>query len=206
MKPNPVAPNWRGYYRWTAKRPPRELLLRVLDHIGQEGKVRRRRTVVDLGFGAGSDTLELLRQKWRVWAIDQEPAAAESLGSRVPARWRASLKIRTAPMEGISLPKVDLVYASYSLPFCASAEFPRLWATIRGALHPGGHFAGQLFGDRDAWAGHRPMTFLTTRQVRQLTRGYRVELFREEEEEGRSFEGPKHWHLFELILEKPRSP
>ncbi len=107
-------------------------------------------------------------------------------------------------MEGLSLPKVDLVYASFSLPFCAPAEFPSLWATIRRALVPGGHFAGQLFGDRDEWAGKRPMTFHTIRQARALTTGYRVELFRETVEEGRSYEGPKHWHIFDLILEKPR--
>jgi SAM-dependent methyltransferase len=187
-----------------ARRPPRELLLRTLDHLDWEGKPRRKRTAVDLGFGAGNDTLELLHRQWRVLAIDGEPAAREFLAGRVPARQRGSLTLQTSPMEGLSLPKVDLVYASFSLPFCAPAEFPRLWATIRRALVPGGHFAGQLFGDRDGWAGKRPMTFHTIRQARALTKGYRVELFRETVEEGRSYDGPKHWHIFDLILEKPR--
>jgi hypothetical protein len=108
-------------------------------------------------------------------------------------------------MQGLSLPKVDLIYASFSLPFCGPAEFPRLWATIRRALVPGGHFAGQLFGDRDEWAGKRPMSFHTIRQARALTKRYRVELFRETEEDGQAYDGPKHWHIFDLILEKPRS-
>ncbi len=107
-------------------------------------------------------------------------------------------------MEGLSLPPADLVYASFSLPFCDPAEFPTLWATIRQAVVPGGHLAGVLFGDRDEWAGKRPMSFHTMRQVRALLRGYRVELLRESEEEGRSFEGPKHWHFFDFILERPR--
>jgi tellurite methyltransferase len=199
-----AARRWRGYYRWTAHRPPRELLLRTLDHIDWEGRPRRRRTAVDLGFGAGNDTLELLRRKWRVLAIDREEAAAAFLTRRVPPRWRSALTVRTAPMEGLSLPRVDLVYASYSVPFCAPSKFPRLWSTLRNALRPGGHLACHLFGDRDEWAGSRPMTFRTLRQVRSLVRGYRVELFREEEEDGRSFDGPKHWHVFELILEKVR--
>jgi tellurite methyltransferase len=202
--PTRKKPNWSGFYRWTARRPPRELLLRTLDHVEWEGKPRRRRTAVDLGFGAGNDTLELLKRRWNVLAIDGEPSAKTFLAGRVPRGQRNLLTLRTAPMEGLVLPKVDLVYASFSLPFCAPAEFPGLWKTIRRSLRPGGHFAGQLFGNRDEWAKQRPMTFHTIREARALTRGFRVELFRETEEEGRSFDGPKHWHFFDLILEKPR--
>ena len=75
---------------------------------------------------------------------------------------------------------------------------------IRRALVPGGHFAGQLFGSHDEWVGERPLVFHTLRQARALTRGYRVDLFRETEEEGVSYSGQKHWHFFDVILEKPR--
>jgi SAM-dependent methyltransferase len=197
---------WISYYRWTASRPPRELLLRTLDHVDWERKVRRKRLAVEIGFGAGTDTLELLRRGWQVLAIDQERTALDFLSRRVPPRQRKSLTLQAAPMEGLSLPKADLIYASFSLPFCAPEEFPRLWSTIRRALVPGGHFAGQLFGDRDEWAGERPMTFHSLRQVRALARGFRIEMLRETVEEGRSFAGPKHWHFFDLILEKSRSP
>jgi SAM-dependent methyltransferase len=98
---------------------------------------------------------------------------------------------------------VDLIYASFSLPFCSPDRFPALWRGIRRALRPGGHFAGQLFGDRDEWHGQRSLTFHDPRAVRSLTRGYRVELLRETVEDGRSFEGPKHWHFYDLILERP---
>jgi tellurite methyltransferase len=199
-----VTRNWNAFYRWTAGRPPRELLLRTLDHVDWEPKVRRPRSAIDIGCGAGNDSLELLRRGWQVMAIDQQPAALRFLTRRVPTPSRRSLILRAAPMEGLALPRADLVYASFSLPFCAPERFPELWQEIHRSLVPGGHFAGQLFGDRDEWAGTRPMSFHTLRQVRALTRGYRVELLRESEEEGRSFEGPKHWHFFDVILEKPR--
>ena len=195
---------WSAFYRWTSRRPPRELLLRTLDHIDWEKKSRKSRTAIDIGFGAGTDTLELLRRGWRVLAIDQEKSAVDFLVRRVPARHRSSLNTLVAPMEGLNLPPAELIYASYSLPFCSPAEFPSLWKAIRASLPPGGHFAGQLFGDRDEWAPHRPMTFHSLRDVRSLTRGFKVELLRETEEDGQSFEGPKHWHFFDLILEKPR--
>ncbi len=201
LRPGPR--RWAAYYRWTADRPPRELLLRTLDHIDWEGRGRRRRSAVELGFGAGTDTLELLRRGWEVLAIDGQEAAAKFLAGRVPARRRPLLTTLVAPMEGLELPPTDLVYASFSLPFCAPERFPELWATIGRALRPGGHFAGQLFGDRDEWNGQRPMTFHSRRQVEALGRGFRVELLRETEEAGRSFDGPKAWHFFDMILEKP---
>ncbi|MGI0055627.1 MAG: class I SAM-dependent methyltransferase [Thermoplasmata archaeon] len=197
---------WAGYYRWTAARPPRELLLRTLDHIGWEKRRAPKRRAVELGFGAGTDTLELLHRGWQVLAIDREDAAARFLDRRVPTRDRSSLTTLIAPLEGIELPRSDLIYASYSLPFCSPAAFPALWSAIRSALVPGGHFAGQLFGDRDEWVGQRPMTFHRFGQIRRLTRGYKVELCRETVEEGQAYDGPKRWHFFDLILEKMRAP
>jgi tellurite methyltransferase len=202
----PTPANWLGYYRWTAGRPPRELLLRALDHVAWERKGRRRRTAIELGCGAGNDTLELLRRGWSVLAIDREPAAVKFVAQRVPPRHRGAITLLAAPMEDLSLPRADLVYASFSLPFCDPKKFGALWNEIRRALAPGGHFAGQLFGNRDEWYGKRPLSFHSARQVRALAAGYRVELFREIEEKGRSYEGPKDWHYFEVILVKrPRS-
>jgi tellurite methyltransferase len=197
------AESWAGYYRWTAKRPPRELLLRTLDHIDWEGKKRRSRTAIDLGFGSGTDTLELLRRGWKVVAIDGQRTAARFLARRVPREHENSLTCLVAPMEGLELPSADLIYASFSLPFCSPSRFPALWSTIRRSLRPGGHFAGQLFGDTDDWRGKRPLSFHSAREVRRLARGFKVELLRETFEDGMAFSGPKDWHYFDLILGKP---
>lgn len=202
----PTARDWAGFYRWTAKRPPRELLMRTLDHLEWEGSPRRRRLAVDLGFGAGNDTLELLRRGWNVLAIDGEGEALRFLGRRVPKGLRGALTLRKSRLEELELPPADLVYASFSLPFCDPDRFDALWRTIRTAIVPGGHFAGQLFGEDDEWNGARPMTFLSKAGVRARTRGFRIELLRETVEEGRSYEGPKHWHFFDLILERPPLP
>ena len=199
----PSAKRWTAYYRWTARRPPRELLTRTLEHISWEGRAGRGRLAIELGFGAGTDTLELLRRGWNVLAIDGQVAAASFLARRVPARHRNRLTTLVASIEGLDLPPADLVYASFSLPFCSPEQFPALWANIRRSLRPGGHFAGQLFGNRDEWHGQRPMTFHSARAVRALARGYKLELFRETVEDGRAFDGPKHWHFFDLLLEKP---
>lgn len=194
---------WSGYYRWTSKRPPRELLTHVLNHVEWERKSRRGGTAVDLGCGAGNDSLELLRRGWKVLAIDGQAGAAKFLGARVPPRFRRSLTCLVARMEDLELPPADLVYASFSLPFCSPGRFPELWSRIRRAIRPGGHFAGQLFGDRDEWNGSRPMSFHSARQVRQLSRGFKIEMLRETVEDGMSYGGPKQWHFFDLVLGKP---
>jgi tellurite methyltransferase len=195
-------PRWKAYYRWTSARPPRELLIRTLDHLDWEGRSRRRRRAIDIGFGAGTDTLELLRRGWSVVAVDGQRDAADFLAPRVPPRLRRFLTTLVTPMEGLSLPRADLIYASFSLPFCDPERFPELWGSIRRALPPGGHFSGQLFGDQDEWSGKRPMSFFDMSEIRSLTRGYKVELLRETVEEGQSFGGLKHWHFYDLILEK----
>lgn len=194
-----------AYYRWTAKRPPRELLLQALNHIEWEGGPSRRARAVEIGFGAGNDTLELLRRGWNVVAIDAEKDAANFLARRVPPRSRARLTTLVTPMEGLSVPAADFVYASFSLPFCAPDRFPELWKSIRSAVRPGGHFAGQFFGDQDGWKGEREMSFHRRREVLGLARGWKVELLRETVEEGRSFESTKHWHYFDVIFERPRA-
>ena len=197
---------WSAYYRRTSKRPPRETLVQVLGRIDSEQGSGPGRTAIELGFGAGTDTLELLRKGWTVLAIDREAEAARVLARRVPAAWRDRLTVVVAPMEEVRLPTADLVYAGFSLPFCPPDRFPVVWRNIRKAVRPGGHFAGQLFGDRDEWNRERSLTFHRRREVERLAYRWRVELLRETDEDGQTMEGPKRWHFFDLILEQRRHP
>ena len=194
---------WDAYYRYTSKRPPRDLLIQALNHIDWEHASKRRRTAVEIGFGAGNDSLELLRRGWTVLAIDGQEGAAKFLDRRVPRSDRPRLTTLVAPMEGLELPAADLIYASFSLPFCRPEAFPALWRGIRRALRPGGHFAGQLFGEQDQWHANPEMTFQSVREVRRMARGLKVELLRETVEDGMSFNGPKNWHFFDVILGNP---
>ena len=133
----------RGYYRWTAQRPPRDLLLQTLAHIEWKGGGRRRREAVELGFGAGTDALELPRRGWRVLAIDRQATAAKILARRVPPRLQRSLTILIAPMEGLELPpgRPDLCELFASLLPAQSlsgglVEHPEVVATRRAFFWP----------------------------------------------------------------------
>ena len=47
------------------------------------------------------------------------------------------------------------------------------------------------------------MTFHTEDAARALFDGFEVESFVEEDEDGESFDGPKHWHVFHVIARRP---
>ena len=188
-------PTWSEYYEANEGRAPRDQLLQVLDRFPEPG------TAIDLGCGAGIDTLAMLEAGWTVLAIDAEPEAIERL--RASAGDRPTLSTRRSPMEDAELPPADLVWASYSLFFCDPARFPHVWGRIRAAIRPGGRFTGEILGDRDTWASITGHTAMTRADAEALFDGWTVERFEEEENDGEACSGPKHWHLFHVIAQVP---
>jgi len=191
----PDEATWSDYYEANEGRAPRDQLLDVLARFAEPGNA------VDLGCGAGIDTLAMLDRGWTVVAIDAEPEAIERVRRR--AAERPSLETQLSPMEDVDLPPADLVWASYSLFFCDPARFPDVWARIQAAVRPGGRFAGELLGDHDTWAAMPERTAMTRAEAEALFDGWDVERFEEEENDGEACSGPKHWHLFHVIAQAP---
>jgi tellurite methyltransferase len=191
--------DWTGYYDAQEGREPRELLTEVLRVFDAEHRVGR---AVDIGCGDGTDSLALLERGWHVLSIDAQDDAIRRLRARLTDEVTARSATVISSMQAVDLPPADLVFASFSLPFCPPEAFPDLWARIRASLRPGGRFAGELFGDRDTWASDPEMTFHDVDTARALFDGLDLESFVEEEEDGEAFEGPKHWHVFHVIARR----
>ena len=84
------------------------------------------------------------------------------------------------------------------------ARFAGVWARVAGSLEPGGRFAGQLYGDRDGWAGNPGMTHHSRAEAERLLADLAVELFEEEESDSVTPRGkPKHWHIFHVVARRP---
>jgi tellurite methyltransferase len=191
--------DWVGYYDEQGEREPRDLLLGVLDAFDREGRVG---DAVDLGAGQGVEAVELLRRGWTVLAIDAEPEGIRRLRERA-ADAGPRLTAVVSRLEEAEWPRVDLVHASYSLPFCEPRAFPAVWQRILDSLRAGGRFAGELFGDRDTWASTEPnMTFFDEARARALFDGLEVESFVEEEKDEAGWNEPKHWHVFHVVARR----
>lgn len=193
---------WETYYTNIKGRAPRDLLVDVVKRFGSAPSVHPHHAI-DLGCGDGTETAFLLANGWEVLAIDSEPEAFTHLKEKIPPDVHKRLQTQIAPFEEVMLSPADLIYAGFSIPFCHPHAFNALWHKIVDNLTLGGRFAGQLFGVRDTWATNANMTFFTVEQVQALLAGFEVEYFQEEDEDGRSTIGPKHWHLFHVIARKP---
>ncbi|NER79239.1 MAG: class I SAM-dependent methyltransferase [Leptolyngbya sp. SIO1D8] len=197
---------WSQYYQAVEGRPPRETLVKALNFFEAENphqQSKSRRLAVDLGCGSGRDTVELLRRGWRVIAIDGQAEAIARLRQH-PDINRTYLETRVQPFENLTLPpEVDLINASFCLPFCPVEYFSDLWEAIVTALKPGGRFCGQLFGDRDSWSLYSNLNCHTREQVEELFSPFEFDFFDEEEHPGKTVLGEeKHWHIFQIVARR----
>lgn len=197
---------WDAYYQQRVQAAPNPLLAQTLDLFAVDGGGLQPRLALDLGCGAGQDTRTLLAQGWRVWALDARAQALQYGLADVPAEWAARLTVQLASFEAVAygqcaLPPADLIWASYSLPFCPPQAFAALWRTGCAALRPGGRWAGHLFGERDSWAATHPhLTFHTLTAAQHLLRDLTVEFWEERAAPGQTATGaPKFWHVFTFI-------
>ncbi len=189
--------DWKAYYNAVAHRPPRKTLLTALAAFKEPG------IAIDLGCGDGRDTVEILRQNWAVLAIDKEPEAIARLLARTYLNTQ-QLTTQIVSFEELQLPKqVNLINASFSLPFCPPEAFPNLWNQIFNSLVTGGRFCGHLFGDRDSWGNGELISCFTRPQVETLLRPYALELLEEEEHLGQTPLGEdRYWHIFHIVARK----
>ena len=203
-KGEPPGADWAAYYRSTIGREPRPLFAKGIAAVEAAGVVPGQ--AIEIGFGDGRETLALLETGWRVLAIDPAPAAAEVLRSQVRAGVADRLEIRSEPAEDADLPPFDLLYAGYSLPFLDADAFDQFWNGVRDYLRPGGILVVNFFGPHDSWAGREGMRFMDAEAVRRLVDGLELLALDEEDQDGNSFLGPKHWHVFDVFARRPTDP
>lgn len=188
---------FRVYHAAVAGRPPRATLLRALAAFETENRVG---LAVDLGAGEGRDAVALLQRGWSVLAIDSDAAALVRLRGRRDRPPGARLVTLHRSFVETAWPPADLINASFALPLCPPERFAELWARLRASLRPGGRFAGQLYGERDSWAGRPGLTVHNGDAARALFAGWTIEMFEEEETDAVTPRGEaKHWHIFHVV-------
>ena len=191
--------DWSPFFAAGRGRSVRELLPAALAYRGELSPG----VAVDLGCGDGTESRFLLANGWRVHAFDGAPGVESRVAQGLSPRMTQRLSATDSPFEDLTeLPGNDLLYAGRSLPFCAEAAFPRLWAAITPSVKPGGWFAGDFFGPRDSWVGREDMNFQNTEQIRALLDDFEVVHLDEVEGPATTPFGAKHLHLVSVIAQR----
>ncbi len=196
--------NWRSHFEIESKelKRPAATLSKALSLFDESDL--NDKTAVDLGFGAGSDTFDLLKNGWSVLAIDNSQDAIDKMSEKTSGYDDLPLTLELSSFEALqSLPKVSLVNATFSLPFCHPERFFELWKLIEDSIYKEGFFAGHFFGPDDDWSVNEEMTFLNQIEVEKLLRNFQIEVIKEVNEVGKTVANTqKHWHVFHIVARK----
>ena len=109
---------------------------------------------IDLGCGAGRDTALLIKNNWKVIAIDKKDIS-EYIKEKLTKEELSRLKVIKSELETVKLEKNNLIVANNSLSFCSKKLFNNMWKNIVESIECNGYFLGTFFGEKDTWASYK---------------------------------------------------
>ena len=113
----------KKYYKNTEFAPPHQIVKKFISmNIIPKN-------AVDLGCGAGRDTIYLIKNGWRVLAIDRQDTKkiiCNKLNNQEKRRFRFEMQ----NFENITLEKNNLLVSNFSIPFCQKDYFYEFWKKI----------------------------------------------------------------------------
>lgn len=119
----------KKYYDNTENNEPSKNLKEFINMEVQPGKA------IELGCGAGKDTLYLIKNNWDVLAIDKEDVE-DRITKKLSSNELKRFRFKKQEFENLELEENNLVVANFSLPFCNKNEFNKLWEKINNSILP----------------------------------------------------------------------
>ena len=118
------------YYKNTKNALPHKNVQKVLEMDIIPGNA------IDLGCGAGRDTIYLIKNGWNVLAIDKEDTKGlieEKLNENELKNFRFSLQ----NFQNVELENNSLLVSNFSIPFCGKKYFKEFWNKIEESIEKG---------------------------------------------------------------------
>lgn len=118
------------YYEKTQNSLPHK---NIKEFIDMENKVGN---AIDLGCGAGRDTVFLIKNNWNVLAIDREDTR-DIIETKLDKNELKKFRFVCQNFENIQLEKSNLIVSNYSIPFCSKNYFEEFWNKIVNSIEVG---------------------------------------------------------------------
>lgn len=130
--------NIERFYENTKNAMPHENVKRLIEIENKKGNA------IDLGCGAGRDTVFLIKNNWNVTAIDREDTR-NIIESNLNIEELKRFKFICQDFKNIKLDKNDLIVSNFSLPFCNKKIFNEFWNKIIDSINTNRIFCWKFF-------------------------------------------------------------
>ena len=158
----------------------------------------KEKNAIDLGCGAGNDTMLLLEKGFNVTAIDSEPQVKEILLKR--AQNEQNLNVVTGDFSKVQLQKADLINANFSL-FFVRKDFDSFIKSVLQSINKNGYFVGNFLGNEDDWK--KSKTTVEKDELFNYFSKFKILYFSEEKYyKDVLTKKNKFWHVYNIIAQK----
>ena len=190
---------WNEYYKQTISEFPSKILAKYFD-LGLDSN-NENKIAIDLGCGAGNDTVYLLKKDYKVTAVDKESSVIDLIRSRVSDT--SKLEFIIDNFENIELNKANLIVSNLSIYFCKTQYFDRFCHEITNNIIEGGYFVGNFLGKEDEWSTDSNRTFIDKEELYSIFKDFEIVFFKEKKFNKKTAKGRmKFWHIYQIIARK----
>ena len=153
---------------------------------------------IDIGCGAGNDTIHLLNKGFKVTAIDNEPQVKELFKNRIEDN--KNLEIIIDDFSKIQLHKADLIFANFSL-FFVKKDFNILLENVIKSINKKGFFVGNFLGPEDDWI--KSKAIVENEELLNYFSDFKIMYFSEEKYyQDTITKKNKFWHVYTIMAQR----
>ena len=155
-------------------------------------------TAIDIGCGAGNDTIHLLNNGFKVTAIDNEPQVKELLQNRITDD--KNLEIIIDDFSKVQLHKADLIFANFSF-FFVKKDFNLFLENVIKSINKKGFFVGNFLGPEDDWK--KSKAIVEKEELLNYFSDFKIMYFSEEKYyQDTISKKNKFWHVYTIIAQR----